>query len=394
MHIFEKLKLAQTQENANTISLPNLLKDIRFNLQHIQQHKTLTCHECALPVAVPILLHKQKAHCPRCGLQLSRFHQHSFEYVLAFAVTALIFLMLSVPFDFLSFSARGQQQSMNITQGLTTLVENDYFALALIQLLAIFAIPLTMLLGLLYLLLPIRFLSRPPRYARSVFKLVTALIPWSMAEIFLIGVLVSLIKLTSMADVAIGGSFYAYILFTVFMTLSIAYTDKHQLQQLLSLPHHHQPPSVNSIQHTWALLVTAFILYIPASFLPIMNTRLLGQDSPSTIMGGVIVLWEHGDYPIALVIFVASVFVPIAKLGVLCWLNHSVQAQKDGLQSQRTRLYRITEFIGRWSMIDVFVVAVLVSLIQLGNTMRHFPRPCCDGFFWGSHCDYAGSQQF
>jgi len=327
-----------------------------------------------------VLAHKQKAHCPRCGLQLSRFHRHSFEYVLAFSLTSLIFLILSLPFDFLSFSAKGQQQSMNITQGLVTLVENDYFALALIQLMAIFAIPLTMLLGLLYLLLPIRFFARVPRHARLVYKLVCALIPWSMAEIFLIGVLVSLIKLTSMADVTIGGSFYAYILFTLFMTLSVAYTDKHQLQQLLKLAESSHSPSPHSIQHTWALLVTALILYIPASILPIMHTRLLGQDTPSTIMGGVIVLWEHGDFPIALVIFIASVFVPIAKLGVLCWLNHTVQTQKDGLQSQRTRLYRITEFIGRWSMIDVFVVAVLVSLIQLGNTMSIFPGPAAMAF--------------
>ena len=128
-----------------------------------------------------------------------------------------------------------------------------------------------------------------------------------------------------------------------------------------------------SIQETWAWLVTSIVLYIPANFLPIMHTTFLGRESENTIFGGVITLWEHGSYPIAIVIFGASVFVPIAKILVLGWLSISVQMGSAVALEQKTRLYRVTEFVGRWSMIDVFVVGILVALVQLGNIMTILP---------------------
>lgn len=121
----------------------------------------------------------------------------------------------------------------------------------------------------------------------------------------------------------------------------------------------------DSLQKTLALLVTACILFIPANVLPIMYTEQLGRVTASTIMGGVVTLWEHGSYPIALVIFVASVLIPLAKIIVMFWLCWSVSSHSQAEPAQRTLLYRITEFVGRWSMIDVFVVAILVALIQL-----------------------------
>ncbi len=129
----------------------------------------------------------------------------------------------------------------------------------------------------------------------------------------------------------------------------------------------------NSIQHTWAWLLTSVVLYIPANFMPIMVTRVLGKETHNTILGGVVTLWEHGSYPIAIVIFVASVLVPLGKMLVLAWLCLSVQVGSTFAPAQKTRLYRITEFVGRWSMVDVFVVGILVALIQLGNVMSILP---------------------
>ena len=136
----------------------------------------------------------------------------------------------------------------------------------------------------------------------------------------------------------------------------------------------------NSIQRTWAYLVTAIVLYLPANLLPIMSTTLLGKSSSNTILSGIVVLWEHGSYPIALIIFIASVLVPIGKLLVLCWLCYMVQNKSPMLLRERTLLYRITEFIGRWSMVDVFVVAILVSLVHLGNLMTIYPGPAALSF--------------
>jgi paraquat-inducible protein A len=121
---------------------------------------------------------------------------------------------------------------------------------------------------------------------------------------------------------------------------------------------------VNSLQHTLAFLITASILYIPANLLPIMITDQLGRSTESTILGGVVLLIELGSIPIALVIFIASVMIPLAKLLVMS-VHHG---PPEGTR-QRTVLYRITEFIGKWSLIDVFVVAILVALIHLSNLL-------------------------
>jgi len=128
-----------------------------------------------------------------------------------------------------------------------------------------------------------------------------------------------------------------------------------------------------SIQKTWAWLITAAMLYFPANFLPITYSRFLGKETESTILGGVVTLWAHGDKPIAVVIFVASVAVPLGKMIVLAWMCLSVQLGSNFALTQKTKLYRVTEFVGRWSMIDVFVVGILVALIQLGNIMTVRP---------------------
>ncbi len=136
----------------------------------------------------------------------------------------------------------------------------------------------------------------------------------------------------------------------------------------------------SSIQQTWAWLITSIILYIPANALPIMYTRLLGNETPSTILGGVVTLWHHGSYPIAAVIFIASVFVPLGKIVVLAWLCISVQIKSPFARRHKTLFYRATELVGRWSMVDVFVVGILAALIQLGNIMTILPGPAALAF--------------
>jgi paraquat-inducible protein A len=125
----------------------------------------------------------------------------------------------------------------------------------------------------------------------------------------------------------------------------------------------------DSLQRTLALLFTASLLYIPANVLPIMVTDQLGRSVESTILGGVVLLIQLGSYPIAAVIFIASVIVPLGKLIAMYYLCWSVKRGGATLPRQRAVLYRVTEFIGKWSMIDVFVVAILVSLVHLGGIL-------------------------
>ncbi|MEJ2233613.1 MAG: paraquat-inducible protein A [Syntrophobacterales bacterium] len=130
-----------------------------------------------------------------------------------------------------------------------------------------------------------------------------------------------------------------------------------------SVLHQRKP---RSLSRTWALVIAAFIFYIPANVLPITTVISLGKAQSDTIMSGVIYFLQTGMWPIALVIFIASIFVPLAKLLILTFLLISVQRKWQWRPKDRTRLYRITEAIGRWSMTDIFVVTILVALVKLG----------------------------
>jgi paraquat-inducible protein A len=122
----------------------------------------------------------------------------------------------------------------------------------------------------------------------------------------------------------------------------------------------------DSIARTWALVIAACIFYIPANVLPMTTVTSLGQVQSDTIMSGVIYFVQSGSWPIALVIFIASIFVPLVKLFILGYLLVSVQFRSHYRPKDRTRLYLITEAVGRWSMLDIFVVTILVALVNLG----------------------------
>ncbi len=123
-----------------------------------------------------------------------------------------------------------------------------------------------------------------------------------------------------------------------------------------------------STERSWAFLITAMIAYIPANIYPMLITKQFGSEEGSTLLGGVVMLWEHGSYPIAMIIFVASILIPVLKFLVLIYLLISVKYPigKDK-KVNKHRLYYMTEIIGPWSMIDVFVVAILAALIHLAN---------------------------
>jgi paraquat-inducible protein A len=135
----------------------------------------------------------------------------------------------------------------------------------------------------------------------------------------------------------------------------------------LAWRHHH------SIQYTWAFVVAAAICYIPANLLPFLTTNALGSSDSETIMGGVILLYTTGSWDLALIVLVASVMVPLGKLVALAYLLITVQRGSLGGTRDRTRLYRLLEIIGRWSMLDVFVATFTVAVVQLHPLMTVEP---------------------
>ena len=131
----------------------------------------------------------------------------------------------------------------------------------------------------------------------------------------------------------------------------------------------------HAIQRTWALLLAAIILYAPANLLPVLTTNTLLSSQSDTIMSGVVYLYATGSWPLALIVLVASVMIPLGKILALGYILVTVQRGSSAGNRQRTRLYRIVEFIGRWSMLDVFVDTFVVALVQLSPLMSVEPGP-------------------
>ena len=131
---------------------------------------------------------------------------------------------------------------------------------------------------------------------------------------------------------------------------------------------------------TWTFLVSAMVLYIPANILPVMETESIFGSQRDTILSGVVFLWHSGSWPLAIIVFVASIVVPLLKmlalLTVLIAVHRSVQVHRGDL----ARLYRLLEVIGRWSMLDVYVVAILVTLVQIQLLATVTPGPGAAAF--------------
>lgn len=129
----------------------------------------------------------------------------------------------------------------------------------------------------------------------------------------------------------------------------------------------------DSVNRTMALMLAAAVLYVPANLLPILTIRELGIPREKTIISGLVEFWEMGSYPIAIVIFTASILIPLLKIFALLWLCGAAKGLIPYSAKMLGKVYWVTELLGRWSMVDIFVVAILVAMVQLGNYMTVTP---------------------
>jgi len=144
--------------------------------------------------------------------------------------------------------------------------------------------------------------------------------------------------------------------------------DQHGLRcRRCGLPLHFRKP--DSLNRTWALLIASYVLIIPANLLPVMKSSTLTGTEDDTIMGGVIYLWESGSEVLGAILFIASILIPLSKLFALTYLLISVHRRSRWQPKARTKIYRILEAVGRWSMIDVYVASMLTALVQFGSLM-------------------------
>ena len=200
----------------------------------------MACHECDLLVSVPALLPRQNAYCPRCNFLLATNRPAVEERLLAYSLSALICLGLANLFPFLTLSANGMEQAVTLLGSIEVLFTASHHLLAVIVFASIVAAPALLLCCIGYVAASIHLQRQLPG-ARVLLRWAMSIAPWNMSEIFLIGILVSLIKITAMADITLGLSFWAYVLFTLCMALVTINVDRRELWHMLDCTREGRP---------------------------------------------------------------------------------------------------------------------------------------------------------
>jgi paraquat-inducible protein A len=368
-----------------------------------------TCHECDLLHRLVPLAPGARAYCSRCGALMYRAAPGGVDRALALALTALGLFLIANLFPFLALNIEGRVEQNLVASGVLALWRNGMPELAVLVALTSIVFPLLMLSGLLWLLAPLKLGRRAPGSA-AVVRVLNAIGPWTLLGVFLLGALIAFVKLQDLAAVIPGVSLYAFAGLMLAVTGAVtsfevgllwprvgpapapglvagttahehALVACHACTLLVRIArrsrdgaHAHCPRCASplhgtrkrdSLTRTWALVLAAAILAIPANVYPVMTVIRFGQGEPSTIVSGVVHLVAEGMLGLALIVFFASVVVPGLKIALLVYLLLSVQRRSPWRPRDRTRLYRITEVVGAWSMVDIFLVGILAALVNL-----------------------------
>lgn len=339
---------------------------------------TLNCHNCGALFQRAPLEPGQWSRCTRCDEVLETHGEFTAQAWLAVVMAATIMFVFANVFPVVTLSLQGTAQATNFLGAVKATWNAGFSEVAVLTALVGFGFPLFKLFLLALLFVPMA-VGRLPKYFEFVLGLLGWVRHWCMVPVFLVGSLVAIIKLIDLAQVVVGVGLYATAVSALFFTALARLTPARIRYMALDAglpaapPQPDPAPTPACLPGSWALLLAAAILYIPANALPVMYIGTLNGREGHTILGGVIELANMGSWAIAGVVFTASVFVPIFKillLGTLLWLTQRRSAL--GLK-RRTRFYRLVETIGQWSMLDVFVVILLTSLGQFGQLLSITP---------------------
>ncbi len=368
-------------------------------MSDLSKGELLACHDCDHLFQHEPIPPKARADCRFCGALLYRHVPDSLNRTIALYCSALILFAIANCFPFLSLKLSGRVVENILIDGGWAMYQMGMGELGLIIFMTSIAFPFLVIAGMLYLLVPVRLGYVPPGIG-TVYRLIHAVSPWSLVGVFMLGVLIAIVKLQDLATVITGTSLYALVALMLVYSAARASFDartfwdkvpfrqptatlggqhlnchicalvvpeiKHQPQQYCARCHSRlHLRKTASLGRTWALLITAAVLLIPANIYPVMTVIRFGQGEPNTIVSGILHLIESGLWGLALIVFFASVVVPLLKLAVLSFLLWSIQKQSDWRPRDRTLLFRVTESVGAWSMVDIFLVGLLSALVSL-----------------------------
>lgn len=380
----------------------------------------MACPDCdlLLPKLQPPKGHKTA--CPRCGCILLYHCHETVSRSLALALTGLLLYFPALFLPVLTFGRLGFHETGSIFHTIIEFLRNDYFLVALVGFFSTILFPL-LKLTLLAVISGCLQLKKYPRFLGKLFRIYKHLGEWAMMEVYLLGITVTIIKMQHSTDISLNVGFFCFIglvLITMASSLTVCQESfwmliesrgRQRLQQFNDIffsptDYLGQTAAANnlllcrecgkisealdtdaprrqhcdrcgatlhfrkpySISRTWALTLTASILLFPANLLPIMHVNFLGIPSSSTILDGIRIFFQDGSYIIALIILAASILIPIFKITGLTIILLSIRLRQKQYIRQQTAMFRLIEFIGRWSMLDIFVVALLGFFVNFG----------------------------
>ena len=374
------------------------------------QAAIVACHDCGKIHRLPTDDPAHDFACTRCEGDLGSLAS-DLDRPAALLLAALAMFVIANAMPFMTLSIEGFAQSTTLLSTSIGLLQSDMPLLSALVFLIGTLAPAVKICGLLYVLIPLRHGHRWP-LAAQVYRLVGGVKPWAMMEVYLLGMIVAYVKLQDLAQIDVGIAVYAFVATVLLEIAAEAVIEPmtvwhrlmpqagaatletgvgttamscHICRQMLRVsrtpstacPRCHATVHVDdpaAWRTSLALLSTAVVLYIPANVLPVMTVTYFGSSEPDTIMSGVIELWHSGMYPIAALVFVASITVPVLKILALGWLILS-KNRTSVVARHKTRVYRIVELIGRWSMVDIFMIGILTALVHLGNIATVSPGP-------------------
>ncbi|AXE92153.1 paraquat-inducible protein A [Paraburkholderia terricola] len=373
--------------------------------------RLIACHECDLLQREAPLTGEAVLRCCRCRAELYRNHPHGLDRALAFTLTSIVLFVISNAYPIVGLMVNGNLVETTLLGAVQILYDDGMWPIAGLVFATTFLMPLLQMATMTYLLTPLR-LHRRPYHADVVVRLMQLARPWGMTEVLILGMLVALVKLAHIASVVPGVALWSFGVLMLLLAAANSAFDLHQLWQHMderysgapdadhlaappartalasalmtchscglltksdahlhdaSCPRcgaHLHPRKPASYSRTWAFLIAAIVLYIPANVLPVMNTSSLFGSEKDTILSGVVYLWTSGSWPLAVVVFIASIAVPMLKILAIIYLVVTTQRRSVARLQQRTRIYRLVELVGRWSMLDIYVITILVALVQ------------------------------
>lgn len=353
-----------------------------------------------------------RAECRCCGTELYRRGWLSLDQWVALGWTSLLVFAIAQWFPIVHLSIQGLDLSLTYWQALRLCWDRGYYGVSVMTGLVGFWFPLLRIALTLWVMQAIA-LRRPPPDLGRVLRLLGRLAPWSMATVLILAILVSIVKVAGLARLQVEPGMLGFFALC-FLLSGLSRWDARALWRQAEdaglvpvsgaqgqgrvcdacgcvQPH---PASgrclrcgagMDHVRHgnavqVWALVLAAAIFYIPANVLPIMEIRTVLGSSGHTILGGVIELWQYGSWDLAVIVFVASVLVPVTKLFALTFLLLRNQPMDARVQRQRTRLYAVVEFIGQWSMLDVFVVVLMAGMANFPGLSQISAGPAALNF--------------